>query len=64
MCVTKIRHVVILHMLKICLSKSQGKFKLKSGKSGKSQRSFAPDMAGNPEVFYTEPFVTIAYLDS
>ena len=48
MCVTKIHHVVILHMLKIYLSKSQGKFKFKSGKSGKSQVIFAPDMAGNP----------------
>ena len=38
MCVTKIHHVVILHMLKICLLKSQGKFKFKSGKSEKSQR--------------------------
>ena len=36
MCVTKIQHVVILHMLKIYMSKSQG--------------IFAPDMAGNPEV--------------
>ena len=49
-CVTKIHHVVILHMLKIYLSKSQGKFKFKSGKSGKSQGIFAPDMAGNPVV--------------
>ena len=48
MCVTKIHHVVILHMLKIYRSKTQGKFKFKSGKSGKSQGIFAPDMAGNP----------------
>ena len=35
-------------MLKIYLSKRQGKFKFKSGKSGKSQGIFARDMAGNP----------------
>ena len=46
MCVTKIHHVIILQMLKIYLSKSQGKFKFKSGKS---QEIFAPDMAGNLE---------------
>ena len=50
MCVTKIHHVVILHMLKIYLLKSQGKFKFKSGKSRKSQGIFAPDRAGNPEL--------------
>ena len=49
MCVTKIHHVIILQMLKIYLSKSQGKFKFKSGKSGKSQEIFAPDIAGNLE---------------
>ena len=48
MCVTKIHHVVILHMFKMYLLKSQGKFKFKSGKLGKSQGIFAPDMAGNP----------------
>ena len=48
--VTKIHHVVILHMLKIYHLKSQGKFKFKSGKSGKSQGIFAPDMAGNPAL--------------
>ena len=51
MCVTKIHHVVILHMLKIYRSKTQGKFKFKSGKSGKSQGIFAPDMAGNPVTY-------------
>ena len=40
MCVTKINHVVILHMLKIYRLKSQGKFEFKSGKSGKSQEIF------------------------
>ena len=49
MCVTKIHRVIILQMLKIYLSKSQGKFKFKSGKSRKSQEIFAPDMAGNLE---------------
>ena len=48
MCAAKIHHVVILHMLKMYLLKSQGKFKFKSGKSGKNQGIFAPDMAGNP----------------
>ena len=48
MCVTKIHNVVILHMIKIYLLKSQAKFKFKSGKLGKSQGIFAPDMAGNP----------------
>ena len=48
MCVTKTLHVVILHMLKIYLLKSQGKFKFKSGKSGKGRGIFAADMAGNP----------------
>ena len=50
MCVTKIHYVVIRHMLKIYLLKSQGKFKFKSGKSGKSQGIFAPEMAGNPGI--------------
>ena len=48
MCVTKIHHVVILHILKIYLSKNQGKFKFKSGKSGKSRGIFVADMAQNP----------------
>ena len=52
--VTKIHHVVILHMLKIYLPKSQGKFKFKSGKSGKSHGIFAPDMAGNPVCKYNQ----------
>ena len=50
MCVTKVHHVVILRMLKIYLLKSQGNFEFKSGKSGKSQGIFAPDMAGNPDI--------------
>ena len=50
MCVlTKIHYVVIFPMHKIYQSKSQGKFKFKSKKSGKSQGIFAPDMAGNPD---------------
>ena len=49
MCVAKIHHVIILHMLKNYLSKSQGKFKFKSEKSRKSQGIFGPDMAGNPD---------------
>ena len=47
----KFTHVVILHMLKIYLSKSKGKFK--SGKSGNSQGIFAPDMGGNPVAVFS-----------
>ena len=50
MCITKIHHVVILHMIKIYHLKSQGKFKFKSGESEKSQGIFGPDMAGNPPL--------------
>ena len=52
MCVTKIHHFVILHMLKIYLSKSQGKLKFKSGKLGVSQGIFGPDMSGNPDLYH------------
>ena len=47
-CVTKIHHVVILHMLKIYLSKSQGKFKFKPGKLGKSQGIFCTRHSWEP----------------
>ena len=58
MCVTKIHHVVILHMHKIYLSKSQGKFRFKSGKSEKSQGIFAPHIAGNPGMSRNSLFET------